>query len=65
MIRLIEGNEVDVIRCEGWAIVRINKKTVHEGIDIPDTLWIDLMRMSIAKVTRKFIKIEDMEEGNY
>lgn len=58
-IELIENESGD------WVIVKKDGKVYHEGHDVPNHIWLELLNESGVESSSSFISDEDMEEGNF
>jgi hypothetical protein len=60
---------IELITCESgdWEVLRMNlgEDFEYSGHDIPDGVWIKLLRTLEYDVEEKEISDEDMEQGNY
>ena len=58
---------IKLTTCESgdWSILSSNEGFEYEGHDIPDFVWLDLIKQLGFKVEKKEISDEDMECGRY
>ena len=58
---------IKLISCESgdWHVLSSSEGFEYEGHDIPDHIWINLIRQLGYEVKKKEISDEDMEMSNY
>ena len=48
-----------------WKVLKVGGKIFHEGHNIPDFIWMQILEKEGHTVKYTTISDEDMEEGNY